>query len=399
MSLEEALEAGWGAEGQGPAATWTLPGGGPGAAAVAAAGAAAAGWSTPGGVTTGTPGGHLVSRTLTGSQVLLDLPDPSGVRGTRLSPFSSNGGSSSGGGRGLLSPTPPFHSPGAGVQGRGRGFHPGSSFSGSSSGLGADAAARIARSTAASGAGGVKVASFSGAAAAAVGAGLVPGAWMEASQAGQQQQLQQRRVAVFGSIWTIWRVGSTAVWPWSSTLSRTAFVYRFGYLLDDLLGDELTGAVQRSTAPVLLFYPLSLLHRYALAWTFGLGHYLTTSGLQLALLLVTQGCFICYVATVRPLALPILQWGEVIALGAELTILAGAAALLRYPGQPSLTRLLVVCYFLDVACLVVPELLRLLVCVVTWWRRRRLRRAAQDTAAAATAAAAAAEAAGQRRKG
>ena len=50
---------------------------------------------------------------------------------------------------------------------------------------------------------------------------------------------------------------------------RQAFVARFGYLVDDVIGDDTVAAADRVRLPLLVYYPVMLLDRVALATIFG----------------------------------------------------------------------------------------------------------------------------------
>jgi hypothetical protein len=133
---------------------------------------------------------------------------------------------------------------------------------------------------------------------------------------------------------------------------------RYEFLYDDVLGDDQATALSRVTAAKLLYYPFSILHRCALAWGFGLGHYLRVSWSQLLFLICIHGFFLAYMLLVRPLAVALLQWGETVALACEFAILVGAAGLLAAPESSAWSQLLLVGYFLCVSFMILPELMR-----------------------------------------
>jgi hypothetical protein len=154
------------------------------------------------------------------------------------------------------------------------------------------------------------------------------------------------------------------------------FIAQHGYLVDDLLGDELSSpaAAQRVRLPILLFYIVHLLQRCSTGLLFGMFHFRYVSALQMGLLMAMHALFITYLLAARPYASWLLFVADLLAYLCELTILAVAVMLQQSPGQVVvLGQVLITCYFVDVAVMIAPELVRISLLAWGWLKQRRMR--------------------------
>jgi hypothetical protein len=171
-------------------------------------------------------------------------------------------------------------------------------------------------------------------------------------------------------------------WPWSDTTSRHQFLARFGYLGDDLVGDDPSLAVTRVTPAVLMYYPLNIIHRTVLAAVFGSFHFAAVSMPQLVGLLLVQLAMLVYMLTVRPVIVPIIHWAEVASLVTESVLLVTGLSIIYRPGsQPALETLLAG-YFICVVLIVLPDLVRYAWALVNWSKARRARSKLSKSSAA-----------------
>jgi hypothetical protein len=123
---------------------------------------------------------------------------------------------------------------------------------------------------------------------------------------------------------------------------------------------------------ILLFYVVSTLQRCSTALLFGLFHFSYLSGLQMGLLMALHALFVAYLLAARPYASWLLLAADLLAYLVELTVLVAAAALQRNPAHvASLGGVLVACYFVDIAVMIVPELLRYGLMAWAWVQARR----------------------------
>jgi hypothetical protein len=159
------------------------------------------------------------------------------------------------------------------------------------------------------------------------------------------------------------------------------FLQKHGFLVDDLVGDEPELAVQRSRLHILLLHVISILQRCLTAVMFGLFHFRYISITQIGVLIALHAGFIGYLVLVRPYASWLLLLSDVLAYLCELTILGTAVRLQSNPGftqHQQLATALIVCYFFDVAAMVVPEVLRYLAMGWAWLQARRQRQQQQQ---------------------
>lgn len=159
----------------------------------------------------------------------------------------------------------------------------------------------------------------------------------------------------------------------NTAAGAVSFLDRYWYLVDDLVGDDRAAAVQRVNLPVLTFYLVSAVQRCLTALFFGLFHYSYVSVSQLGVLIAVHALFVVYLLAAKPYAFSILLYADILAYCCELTILGAAMYLKQSPANTQILSVLVVCYFVDVAVMLVPEVLRYVVMAYSWLRRRRLK--------------------------
>ena len=128
-------------------------------------------------------------------------------------------------------------------------------------------------------------------------------------------------------------------------------------------------AADRVRLPLLVYYPVMLLDRVALATIFGFFDSAASSELQLALLIAVHGAFMLYVSMLHPLQMWLLQWAEMLSTACEVGILTCALLLLQTPDSSLLPGALTAFYFVDVGLMVLPELIRY--GIVAWRTRRK----------------------------
>jgi hypothetical protein len=175
--------------------------------------------------------------------------------------------------------------------------------------------------------------------------------------------------------------GRRLYWPWADTTSRQQFLAQFGYLVDDLVGDDPSLAVTRVTPWVLAYYPLNIIHRTVLAALFGSFHFAAVHMPQLVGLLLVQVAMLVYMVTVRPVIVPIIHWAEVASLVTESVLLVTGLSIIYRPGsQPALETLLAG-YFICVVLIVLPDIVRYAWALVNWSKARRARSKLKSSAA------------------
>lgn len=160
---------------------------------------------------------------------------------------------------------------------------------------------------------------------------------------------------------------------WQGT-ATSLFLRTYGYLVDDLVGDDVEAAAQRCQWGILAHHAVSILQRCLTAFILGMFHYRYISATQVVLLITFHTVFIAYLLAVRPYASRLLLLADVVAYLCELTILAVAALLQRNPSRAThqkLTNALIACYFVDVVTLVVPEAVRCMLMAWAWLQARR----------------------------
>jgi hypothetical protein len=163
--------------------------------------------------------------------------------------------------------------------------------------------------------------------------------------------------------------------------STAVFLRTYGYLVDDLVGDDVDAAAQRCQWQILALHIVSILQRCLTAVILGMFHYRYISAAQVVLLITFHTVFIAYLVAVRPYASRLLLLADVLAYFSELTILAVAYLLQRNPSHAThqrLTYALIVCYFFDVVTLVVPEVVRCMLIAWAWLQARRQRSLPQE---------------------
>eukprot|EP00775_Hariotina_reticulata_P003977 gene3977-4230_t len=148
-----------------------------------------------------------------------------------------------------------------------------------------------------------------------------------------------------------------------------AFLARFGYLVDDLVGDEQHIALQRVSNPILSFHLVSILQRTLTALFFGLYHFHFVSFVQVAVLILLHVSFVLYLLAVRPYSSQIQLMFDLLAYLCEVTVVAAAVMLRAQPGNEHLAKVLVVCYFIDVLVMIIPEVIRCLMLAWQWLKR------------------------------
>lgn len=155
-----------------------------------------------------------------------------------------------------------------------------------------------------------------------------------------------------------------------SSISRlqasTSFLNRFGFLVDDLVGCGDTLQLSRVRIFVLGVYLFSFVQRCLTAVTFGAFHMATVSTIQLALLLTLHAAFILYLLVVRPYTSLLLSIADVLAYSCELAILVAATILLQRPGSAQLENMLVACYYVAIALIIIPEGLQVILMGWQW---------------------------------
>lgn len=147
------------------------------------------------------------------------------------------------------------------------------------------------------------------------------------------------------------------------------FFSRYGYMIDDLVGESEADTVPRVRYLYLTFYLISMLQRCLSALLFGLFHFHSVSIVQIAFLLALHVAFTMYLFVVRPYTSRLLWVSDLLAYMCELLILVAASLLLRNPSSKTLPTVLITCYFVDVAIMIVPELLGLVSLCWGWFKR------------------------------
>lgn len=116
-------------------------------------------------------------------------------------------------------------------------------------------------------------------------------------------------------------------------------------------------ALIHALAPVFLH-----LERCCVALFFGLYHFHTVSTTQLVSILALHAAAATYAVACLRLKTCVSQAlvavPDVLAYVCELIILAGGLVLIQHPGHQAMEKALLVCYFIDVALLIIPEALR-----------------------------------------
>jgi hypothetical protein len=147
------------------------------------------------------------------------------------------------------------------------------------------------------------------------------------------------------------------------------FLAKFGYLVDDLVGDEQRVALQRVSTPILSFYLVSMLQRTLTALFFGLYHFHCVSIVQVAVLILLHASFVLYLLAVRPYSSSFQLMFDLLAYLCEVTVVAAAIMLRSQPSNNRLVKVLVFCYFIDVLIMIIPEVVRCLVVAWQWLKR------------------------------
>lgn len=153
--------------------------------------------------------------------------------------------------------------------------------------------------------------------------------------------------------------------------AKVQFLSRYWFLVDDLVGDDKVAALQRLYLPVLAFYLVSVLQRCLTALFFGLYHFHYVSISQLTVLMVLHALFIWYLIAARPYASKLMLAADVIAYSCELTILGTAVVLKQAPANSTVLAVLVTCYFVDIAVMLLPEIMRYVQIGYKWLQCRR----------------------------
>lgn len=152
--------------------------------------------------------------------------------------------------------------------------------------------------------------------------------------------------------------------------ARLQFLLRFGFLVDDLVGCAAGAIPSRVRFAITCVYLASFLQRCITALVFGVFHFHWASVAQLGLLMTLHLAFILYLLAVRPYCSLLLLVSEVIAYGCEVVILALAALALQHPYNPSITQAFLICYYLDIGAVLLPDLLHLCRLAFEWCRGR-----------------------------
>lgn len=153
--------------------------------------------------------------------------------------------------------------------------------------------------------------------------------------------------------------------PMQST-PATQFLQRFGYLVDDLVGEGDKADASRVRLPITGLYLANFLQRCATAIVFGVFHFSYVSLVQVGLLLALHLSFIVYLVTIRPYWSWLLLASDVTAYLCEVMILVCGVLLLQHPHNPHLAQALLMCYYLDIMVVMLPDLLQLLTAAAKW---------------------------------
>jgi hypothetical protein len=146
----------------------------------------------------------------------------------------------------------------------------------------------------------------------------------------------------------------------------TQFLQRFGYLVDDLVGEGSKADASRVRLPITGLYLANFLQRCATAIVFGVFHFSYVSLVQVGLLLTMHLGFIVYLVLVRPYWSWLLLASDITAYLCEVVILVCGVLLLQHPHNPHLAQALLTCYYLDIVVVMLPDLLQLLTAAVKW---------------------------------
>lgn len=149
------------------------------------------------------------------------------------------------------------------------------------------------------------------------------------------------------------------------------FFQSFGYLLDDVLGDEEQAALPRVTWSLTSFYTVTFIQRILLALLFGAYAHVQESPAQVVALAALHAMYLFYLTLLQPFTLRIMYIGELLAGGCELVILLCAGALLLRPTDMVAPQIMVACYFVDIAVMILPEVIRWSMVVYTSYMAKR----------------------------